>query len=190
MITAREASHGIFGAWQFAKFDAHGLTFFDNTVVAFWRSFYAALIVLPAYIILALLQLTDKEVTAGPFSVLVIESIAYVIGWVAFPLAAFYLARAMDRDQWYCRYIVAYNWAAVLQIALFVVVTAVAASGMFPMVLAATLTFVASIAILAYQWFIARTCLEISAGAACGFVFLDLVISVLLSGYTEKLLHP
>ena len=64
-----------------------------------------------------------------------------------------------------------------------------AASGMFP-ALAAMLTLVASIAILVYQWFIARTCLEIGVGAACGFVFLDLVISVLLSGYTEKLLHP
>ncbi len=189
MISARETSIGIFGAWQLAKYDAQGLRFFDNTVTAFWRSFYAAVIVLPAYVILILLVIGELPVAVGGFAVLVIESIAYVIGWTAFPLAMYYLARTIDRDRFYCRYIAAYNWSAVLRIALFLIVAATAASGILPQAPAALINFAAYIAILAYQWFIARVGLEVSAPGACGIVLLDIVISLVIEGYTSQLLR-
>ncbi len=189
MISAREAGIGIFGAWQLAKFNAQGQQFFDNTVTAFWRSFYAAVIALPAYAIMALLQLPAKQVAVGPFGMLVIEGIAYVIAWTMFPLVMFHVANLIDRSQWFCRYIAAYNWAVVLQISLFLVVMAAAASGILPPALAGLITFLAFIAVLAYQWFIARVMLEISGAAAAGIVLLDLVISVVLDGYTGQLLR-
>ena len=97
MIGARETGNAIFGAWQLAKFDVNGLQYFENTPAAFWRSFSAAVIVLPAYAILVLLRLADHPVAAGPFTVLVVQSIAYVIGWVAFPLVMNYVTRATNR---------------------------------------------------------------------------------------------
>ncbi len=189
MISVREAGIGIFGAWQLAKYDAQGLRFFDNTVTAFWRSFFAAVIVLPAYFILIVLVLRGLPVAVGGFSVLVIESIAYVIGWTAFPLAMYYLARVIDRDRFYFRYIAAYNWSAVLRIALFLIVAMAAASGLLPQGPAALINFAAYIAILAYQWFIARVGLEVSAPGAAGIVFLDVVISLVIEGYTSQLLR-
>ncbi len=189
MISAREASIGIYGAWQLAKFDAQGLRFFDNSVEAFWRSFYASVIVLPAYAILVLLRLTEMPVTQGSLAVLMVEGTAYVIGWTAFPLVMHALARMLDRSQFYCRYIAAYNWSMVLRIALFLLVTATAASGILPAAMAGLITFVAIVAILAYQWFIARVGLEVSAAGACGIVFLDLVISLVLDAYTNALLR-
>ncbi len=188
MISVREAGIGIFGAWQLAKYDAQGLRFFDNTVTAFQRSFYAAVIVLPAYVILVVLVLSEVPVAVGGFSVLVIECIAYVIGWTAFPLAMYYLTRVIDCDRFYCRYIAAYNWSRVLRISLLFVVTAIAASGMVPATLAGLLRFLVIVAILAYQWFIARVGLEVSAPGACGIVLLDLVISLMLDAYNIKLL--
>lgn len=188
MISVREAGIGLFGAWQLAKYDAQGLRFFDNTVIACRRSFYAAVIVLPAYVILVVLVLGEIPVAVGGVSVLVIEGIAYVIGWTAFPLAMYYLTRIIDRDRFYCRYIAAYNWSRVLRISLLFVVTAIAASGVMPAALAGLLRFLVIIAILAYQWFIARVGLEVSAPGACGIVLLDLVISLMLDGYTIALL--
>ncbi len=187
MISVREASIGIFGAWQLAKYDAQGLRFFDNTVTAFWRSFFAAVIVLPAYVILIVLVLGGLPVAVGGVSVLVIESIAYVIGWTAFPLVMFYLARLIDRDRFYFRYIAAYTWSAVLRYALFLIVGVAAASGIPPPSAAAALiNFAAYIAILAYQWFIARVGLEVSAPGAGGIVLLDIVISLVIEGYTSQ----
>jgi len=189
MITAREAGIGLFGAWQLAKFNAHGQQFFDNSVTMFWRSFSAAVIALPAYVITSLLPLGMKETTVGPLGVLIIEGIAYVIAWTLFPLVMFHVTKLIDRGRWYCRYIAAYNWATVLQVSLFLVVSLAVASGLLPSALAELLKFLAFVAVLAYQWFIARVMLEASGPAAMGIVLLDLVISVVLEGYKWLLLQ-
>ena len=188
MITAREASIAMFGAWRLARFDAAGLEFFDNTVEAFWRSFYAALVVLPAYAILFALRFHGVAVTSGPVTVFVVESIAYVIAWTAFPLAMFHLSRRLGRSKLYCRYIVAYNWATVLQITLLLIVTGITQTDLLPRGLAALLTMIAMIGIMCYQWFIARSALEVTPPVAVGIVLLDLVISILLEGYANSLL--
>jgi len=188
MITAREASIAMSGAWRLARFDAAGLEFFDNTVEAFWRSFYAALVVLPAYAILFALRFHGVAVTSGPVTVFVVESIAYVIAWTAFPLAMFHLSRRLGRSKLYCRYIVAYNWATVLQITLLLIVTGITQTDLLPRGLAALLTMIAMIGIMCYQWFIARSALEVTPPVAVGIVLLDLVISILLEGYANSLL--
>ncbi len=188
MITAREASTAIYGAWRLARYDADGMRYFDNTVENFWRSFYAALIVLPAYGVLVLLRVGDLEVASGPLAILAVESLSYVIGWTAFPLAMFYLARAIDRDRFFCRYIAAYNWAAAIQIAVFLIMAAITHSGLLPAGLTAMITVAVIVAIMAYQWFIARVGLEASAGAALGIVLLDLIISLVIERYTTGIL--
>ncbi len=188
MITARETSVAMFGAWRLARFDADGLRFFDNTVEAFWRSFYAALVVLPAFAILDLLRFQGVAVTSGPFTVFVVESIAYVIAWIAFPLAMFHLSRHLGRSKLYCRYIVAYNWATVLQITLLLIVAVITQTDLLPRGLAALLTMIAMIGIMCYQWFIARSALEVTPPVAAGIVLLDLVISFVLEVYAKSLL--
>ena len=188
MITVRETSVAIFGAWRLAHFDAGGLQFFENTVEAFWRSFFAALLVLPIFVIMFVLRARVPEITSGPFTVLVVESIAYVIAWTAFPLAMFYLASHLGLSKSYCRYIVAYNWAAVLQIALLVAVAAIAYSEIVPRGVSALLSVIAMFAIMSYQWFIARTALEVTPAVAVGIVLLDLFISILIDAYARSML--
>lgn len=188
MITVRETSVAIFGAWRLAHFDAGGLQFFENTVEAFWRSFFAALLVLPIYVIMFVLRARVPEITSGPFTVLVVESIAYVIAWTAFPLAMFYLASHLGLSKSYCRYIAAYNWARVLQITLFVTVAAVAHTGILPRGIAELLSVAVMIAIMSYQWFIARAALEVTPPVAVGIVLLDLFIRFLIDAYARSLL--
>jgi hypothetical protein len=189
MITAREAAYAIYGAWRLARFDAGGVQFFDNTVEAFWRSFYAALIALPGYGLLVLLRVAGTtDAGAPPMTVLVVESISYAAGWFAFPLAMFYVARTFDLTASYFRYIAAYNWAIVLQVTLLLGVTAVTASLPLAPGVVQLVFLVASFAILAYQWFIARATLGIAAGAAAGIVALDLVLGLLINGYAARIL--
>jgi hypothetical protein len=190
MITAREASLGLYGAWRLARMDANGVQYFDNTVEAFWRSFHAAIIVLPAYAILVLLRLADNPPTVGPFSVLLIHAIAYVAGWFALPFVMYYVAGWFDLRDRYFRYICAYNWGTVLQITLFLLVSAVTSGGFAPEQTAPVIRIVATLAILFYQGFIARAALQIPVIGAVSVVLLDLILSLLLNAHSNALLHP
>ena len=50
-----------------------------------------------------------------------------------------------------------------------------------PVVVVSLLNLIAMVAVLGYQWFIARTALGITALAAVGLVFLDFVIGLLIN---------
>lgn len=189
MITAGEVSRSIFGAWRLARFDAGGLTFFDNNVEAFWRSFWAAAIVLPAYAILLTLRNSGATIGVGTGTAFFVHSIAYVIGWMAFPFVMFYVAQMFNRGQWYCRFIVAYNWSVVLQITLMLIVSLIAASGVVSPAIGGTATVIAVIFILAYQGFIAHVALQATLPGAAGIVFMDFCLSLMLDGWSAKLLH-
>jgi hypothetical protein len=188
MIGAAEISRSIFGAWMLARFDRSGAALFDNTPDAFWRSFWAAFVVFPAFAILLLLRSAHVEITVGPFSAFFIQMTGYAVGWLAFPYVMLYLTRLFDRDTRYYRYIAAYNWAVVIQIALMLVVTALTASGLLPAAFGILLTAGAVISILIYQGFIAHAVLEIPAIGAIGIVAIDLVISLILQSWTDRLL--
>ena len=188
MVTAREASYAIYGAFRLARFDASGAQFFDNTPEAFWNSFWAAVIVLPAYALLLLMRLADSPVNAGAGTVLLVEGIAYVAGWFAYPLAVFHIARAFGRQNVYYRYIAAYNWAVVLQVGLLLAVTALAGSGLLPRDIGAFLSLAGTAAILAYQWFIARAVFAATIGGALAMVALDLTLGVAIDGWATHIL--
>lgn len=188
MVTAREIAYGTYGAWRLALFDRHGLSYFDNTIEAFWRSFQAAVIAAPGYALFVLIQLAGYETSSGPFRIFLVETIAYVIRWVAFPLVVWYVAQFLGRSDRYFRYMAAYNWAQLLLVALFLVITAVAKGGLFPSPVGEALSLFAMIASLAYQWFITRAGLDIKGGAAAAIVMLDFVISLILNSITLRLI--
>ena len=119
------------------------------------------------------------------FRFITLEAIAYVIAWVAFPLLMASLARLLDRDDFYIRYIVAYNWAAVLQNLLYIPIAILAAAGVLSIALSNTLGLMALALIVAYTWFITRTALEVAAGMAAGIVGLDFMLNVLINTVVE-----
>ena len=188
MVTAREASYAIYGAFRLARFDANGVQYFDNTPESFWHSFWAAAIALPGYALLLMMRLADAPVAAGAGMVLLVEGIAYVASWFAYPLAIFYVARGFNRLHVYYRYIAAYNWAVILQVGLLLGVTALDASGVFPRTLGAMLSLAGTVAIFAYQWFIARAAFEATIGGALALVALDLTLGIAINGWANRIL--
>lgn len=189
MIAGREIAFALFGALRLLVLDRGGMAYFNRTVEGFWRSFFAAVIVVPGYAVLTLLHLGVEPVTAHPLRVFLIETIAYVVGWVAFPLAMFYIARLMQRDAQYIGFIVAYNWAAVLQMAAFLFATAIASGPLGGGGAAAALTLAMTLAILLYQWYIARTALEVGGGKAAGVVVIDVALALFIAGVADSMLQ-
>ena len=185
MPTAHEIARALYGAYRLARLDKRGLAFFDASVGGFWRSFFAAVLVAPFYGLLLALRYQVEAGAAGPLRHALIEAVAYVIAWLAYPVIMIGLTRVLDREARYLRYIVAYNWAAVLENALYLPVAMLAVSDSVPGDAGNLLGMVALMLILAYTWFIARAALDVSALTAAGLVAMDFVLSLIINGIAE-----
>lgn len=182
---AVEVAYGIYGAWRLAHFDRAGLVHFRRDAEGFWNSFFAGVLVAPAYAILMALHVSEMELTADAASVVLIHGLAYVISWVAFPLIAFHICEAMGREDEWLGFVVALNWSKVIQMAAYLPVAAIAATAVMGATLGGLLTFGVSIAILVYQWFVTRSALDSTGAAAAGLVGLDLVLGLAITAFAD-----
>jgi hypothetical protein len=164
------------------------MAYFETTVGAFWRSFFAAAIVGPFFALLMGLRYGLGLVETPLARFVAVEAIAYVIAWVAFPFVMLSIARLIDRDERYLGYIVAYNWAAVLQNALYMPIVGLTVAGALPAALASALGLVALSVIMLYTWFITRTALDIGAPAAVGIVVFDFILSIFIDAFADSML--
>ena len=187
-LTAREAVYSIFGAYRLAMLDKSGLSYMDRSPEGAIRSFNAALIVLPAYAVLVVLRLWDVLPDVSLLRFVTVEGLAYVISWSAFPLVMFYISGLLDRSERYFDFLSAYNWSAVIQMGVYLPVVAVADSGLMPAGVDEGLVLAVTMLVLMYQWFIARTTLDINGGSAAGVVLLDMILAVFITGVSDGML--
>lgn len=180
--------YSLYGAYRLARADTGGMAYFDRTVDGFWKSFFAAVIIAPGY---AIVIWGDMPVTAQDASLLRIVAVhlcAYVLSWVAYPVIAHAVCTSIDRQEEFIPFIVATNWAKVIQMVIYLPVIVIVTLKFLPTGGAAFLQAVAYLAVLVYQWFVTRTALAIGGAAAVGFVVLDLIISIFVRAYAIGLL--
>jgi branched-subunit amino acid transport protein AzlD len=183
-----EVRLALVGALRLAKGDRGGLSCFDRSLDGFWRSFRAAVIAYPLYLMLLMMRVTIAEwERSGGFYIIGVETIAYVVAWVAFPLAMLTVTRWINRSHRFFDFMVPYNWSQLPQSALFVLVGLQAESQAVSVQPAQVIEIAAAIAVLAYEWFVARVALETTAAAAALVVLVDLVLGVLISHVASSL---
>lgn len=186
--SSAEIARSVQGAWLLAQGDTRGLDLFDLSIEGFWRSFAAALLVAPAYLLL----LAEQYATVGwpqhKLATVMAELVAYGCGWLSFPLAAIFLTRLLGLSARYVPLVVAVNWAATLQIGFYVAV--VVLSLVLPQEVRTLLLFTATIAVLIYQWFVIRAALDTSGTIAFGLVVIDVLLSIATSRAVDGLLQP
>lgn len=187
MGLSREVFSSLYGAYRLARYDGGGMAFFDTTLDGFWRSFFAAVIIAPFYVVVLYMRFDVGEVDTPPARFVSVEVIAYVISWVAFPVVMISLARFLECSERYLAYIVAYNWASVLQNALYLPLAMLSVNKVLPMEVASTLSLIVLLLILVYTWFITRTALDLTAGTAAGVVALDLILSIFINATAENM---
>ncbi len=189
MITLKEVLTGLYGAYRLARLDSRGSEYFDKTIQGFWKSFFAAVIVLPLYVILIALRFGEKGLSTDPFRYVSMEMIAYVIAWVAFPLAMLPLSRAFEREENFLGFIVAYNWASVIQNVIYLPIAMIVLMEWLPANYGSLISFIVLGFIMVYTWFIARVVLDVSVGAAIGVVGMDIFLSVLIRAFSEGIMR-
>jgi hypothetical protein len=170
------------GALRLARGDRGGLSCFDRSLDGFWRSFRGAIIAYPLYLVLLSMRVTVTEwERSGGLWITLVETIAYVIAWAAFPLIMLTVTRWIDRTNRFFDFMVPYNWSQVPQSALFVLVGLETESGVLGAQAAAAVEAIAVIAVLLYEWYIARVALDTTAYAAAFIVFVDLILGALIN---------
>jgi hypothetical protein len=183
-----EVRLALVGALRLAKGDRSALSCFDRSLDGFWRSFRAGIIAYPLYLMLLTMRVTVPEwERSGGVHIVTVETIAYVIAWTAFPLAILTVTRRIGRAHRFFDFMVPYNWSQVPQSALFVLVGLESESGVLAAPAAQAIEVVAAIAVLVYEWFIARVALDTTASAAALVVFVDLVLGALISHVASSL---
>ena len=186
MPSLRTVSQGMYGAWRLARLDPAAMALFEPGVAGAKRSFWAAAICYPAFLLLIAWRVDPAQwASAGAWRILTVESIGYVVGWTAFPLVILYFCRWLERDEQCLDFITAYNWSQVLQTVL--TVTGLLALRLLPPAVAGLLYIAILMAQLGYEWFIARTALEAGGVAAAVVVLIDLVLGETVNQITQSL---
>ena len=173
------------GTWRLARGDRGGLFCFDRSLDGFWRSFRAAVISYPLYLVLLAMRVSVGDwQRSGGLRIVTVETIGYVIGWVAFPLLMMTVTQRLGRAHRFFDFMVPYNWCQLPQSALFVLVGLAAESEMRGSQFDEGIGIIAVAATLVYEWYvwyIARVALDTTGLAAVFIALLDFVLGVVIS---------
>ncbi len=188
MIPSRaEIVTALWGAIRLARFDDRGMAVFGDTDTAFWHSFFAAVLIAPMYVLWLLAEPAALPENMSLGLGLAYELAGYAVAWLLFPVIVWHAVGAFGREAHYRRFIVAYNWAAVIQNVIFMIVDIPAATGLLPDQARQFFGLLLMVFVFAYGWFVAKTALGIDGRQAALIVALDILVAVVWEGFTDKL---
>ena len=174
-----DVTKALFGIWLILKNRPGADNFFDISVEGFWRSFVAALLVLPANVVITAVGI----LAAGDVSYGLIDGfkdlLIYVINWLFYPLIVISACRYLNAQDKALKYIIPYNWASIPTGYFFAFATLIGRS-LEGSSFGAGLLFIAYVAAIFLFFEIARRQLEISRTAAVGVVAFDFLFSITL----------
>ena len=188
MLNLRDVASVITGLNAILRFRPDAFTHFDATLNGFWKSFWAAAITAPIWLILVTSHMSEAQAQA-PVTYLLAHAVSYAVGWLAFPLLMVRISSYLDRWPRYFHYMVAYNWFQVCQSLIWLPLVLVSETAGQPSGLVTVLWRVSNGLLFAYGWFIARRGLMVEAGSAAALVLIDFLLGMLIDGITEALVQ-
>jgi hypothetical protein len=165
----------VIGAGLLLRNDERGMAVFDVSLRGFLQSFAAALLVLPLFALVHVVQSREIGVDATPMWLAVV---GYGAQWLAFPLTAAGLAKLMHREHHFVPYVVAANWASIIQIGL--VAVAVLLGTLLSPGIAGLLLVLVTLGLLVYDFFIARIAFHTPGLDGGAVVVVQLLVSMLV----------
>ncbi|MBM3558344.1 MAG: hypothetical protein FJX53_00275 [Alphaproteobacteria bacterium] len=187
MIALADVVRSLGCAWRLAHFDRSGEQWIDATAAGFIKSFAAAVIVAPGWLLLKLIAWSNAEpsVAIDWLAAAFIMPSAYVVLWVAFPLVMSGVAEVLGRGERWLAFVVANNWIQIVQLAVTLPASVVVAGVGAPWAVPVAIATQALLA--AWSWFVARVTLDIAPLPAALVVVLELVVATLIDGTLLRL---
>lgn len=183
MPSTAEVASALYGAWCLIKRDSTGMRWFNLTVAGFWRSFFAAAIILPFYVGFAWLDATARPEEAEGAAAAAREAwlgpalVGYVAAWAATPLVLLALAKLLDRTRTYGAMVIASNWVAVPEFAI-LAFASLAALAIPP--LAGIFLLGALAAVLMIDYSVARIAFQVGPGQAVAVVAVTFLTTLVI----------
>lgn len=174
-----EIARALAGTIRITRGDMGAVAWFDRTVAGFSRSFFAAVLVLPA-------DLFRDHVGGGTGLFALFQenvvgfALLYAVLWLFYPAVVAHIARFIDRDDRTLDYLVPYNWAAVPIGYAMAVPALLVALGILPPTVAGLLGLMILAGVVYVLWQFARRLLDVSPLQAAGLVVFDLFSSMTL----------
>ncbi len=189
MSLARLVAGPLDGLMRVLRGDAKGLDLMGAGSRAGWIASFLVpgILLAPAYGWMTLRRLADIEFEPEFGPTFAIEAIGYVIGWTAFPVLSHTICQRLGKPEAWYGYVVAYNWANILQIAFYVPAALLGTfEGMppLPLFLVGVIAVTAAIAI---HFRVARVVLEIAPVQALMLVAVDLAVGQIVSRLVDRL---
>lgn len=183
ILTRAEILRAFNGSLQLARGNATGLRAFDTSMEGFWRSFLVVFLVAPLYLVaehaeLSLTRDFGAEPVEPDLSFYLARLTTLGLIWIAYPVVMVFLARLLKLGHRYAAYIVVYNWTSLLTILVMMPPVLLYAIGLIPGALAVLLNLAATLWVLYYRFYVARTALETTVPTAIGLVLVDVLLSL------------
>ncbi len=187
MLPRAEVFKALSGAIQLAKFDKTGLNAFGHTRDAAKRSFFAAVIVAPMFLLWIGTHGIDSRIDVPlPFA-LSFAFLSYACGWMIFPILMWHISEKLGCRARFFHFLAAYNWVAVIQNGLFMAMDIIFVSIGAPEGARGFFGLILLVYVLLYAWFVAKSALDLPAGPASLVVALDMLTSVLWESFTNNM---
>ncbi len=187
MSLSREILWALTGAWRLLLTDVDSLNWFNLSVTGYWRSFSAAFLTLPLWVLLVGIYYLTEPVAYSALRIAAVELLGYGMGWIAMPLLAIPLCKALGLGDRYVGYVVALNWSKLAVTAascpvylVIYLVTGWSGPGL-------ALFFVLMAAAAFYRWYVARITLLASWTVATLFVMVEFAALAGIAWFTATL---
>lgn len=186
MISINEVVRGVVGAWRVFIGAPDAMRHFDTSIDGFWRSFLAIIPIAPVYALTSLAEFRATQASLPEGTVLDggvffwEQAITLALDWVTLPLLLAALAGFLGFRQTYPAFIVVRNWATVVMIVPFALISLLDALGPLP---EDAIVFPSLIALgfaLRMMYMAARIALKARWDLAVGIVILDFLTSLLI----------
>lgn len=188
MTLGQEAVRSIRAILRLVRRDESALADFNVSLEGFWRSFFAAVIIAPLHFGWSYYDYgaTSDQHGVSLTRYLLVDLIAYVLTWTAWPLIMFYVTRLMGCGDRFIHYVVVYNWVQVPG----AVVLMAAAFGLAPLLgpFGLLIFYIALGAILLFEWWLAMKTLQVSPMAALAIeagVYLFVTLTSTVEGFVR-----
>jgi hypothetical protein len=165
---------------------------FDLTVEGFWRSFFAIVLGAPGNFLSAIAaregMLGKTDLAAGPTggAFLADMIVSYLGVWLTLPILFALFARRLGVSATFPTFVVARNWATVIESVPAAVIALAYIAGLMGAELAAFLMAVLFVVLLRYEYLVARRSLSVGGAFALAVVAIDLLFNFVISSASDS----
>ena len=180
-MSAKEIANVFYGFFLIIKFDERFIDHFENSEKAFWKSFYAAIVIAPVQLIYEWGLYVSSDERPGLIRTIPIGVLEYIILWTLFPLVMIYITKVINREEHYFKYIVSYNWFQMcisITIMPFIILSVF---NFLPASISSLLETLVFLLFVFYNIFIAKVILKLQTGPGFSIVLIDILLTLLVT---------